>query len=39
MAPSVSYDVDADGVAVVTLSNPPMNALAPACARPSARPC
>jgi len=29
MAPSASWAVDGDGVAVVTLLNPPMNALAP----------
>lgn len=30
MAPSADYRVDPDGVAVITLSNPPVNALHPA---------
>jgi hypothetical protein len=30
MAPSAEYRVDPDGVAVITLSNPPVNALHPA---------
>jgi hypothetical protein len=30
MAPSAEYRVDPEGVAVITLSNPPVNALHPA---------